>query len=240
MSVSKILEAIGCSRRLIITDNISLPKVLIAGCGTGQQVLSAARRYESGITAIDLSRSSLAYAIRKSAEAGLTDINYYQADIMSLEEWAEEFDLISSCGVIHHTSNPFAAWKILSRLLAHGGVMKIAVYSEAARADLLEGAELVAQKVTDEIDPVKAVRNDLISQTLELSNTYDDLAQSFLPEKHAFRLPDFYATSECKDLLMHEEEHLFSIPKISEYLELLELDFLKCSSPYSTPIYFHL
>lgn len=61
------------------------PEILIAGCGTGQQSLLAASRYANvNILAIDLSRVSLAYAMRKTREHGVDDIEYAQADILSL------------------------------------------------------------------------------------------------------------------------------------------------------------
>ena len=47
------------------------PDILIAGCGTGQQSIGAAQRFpDARVLAIDLSLTSLAYAVRKSREAG--------------------------------------------------------------------------------------------------------------------------------------------------------------------------
>ena len=57
------------------------PEILIAGCGTGRHVLHTASRFEnSRILAMDLSVSSLAYAIRKTRQAGLSNIDYFQGD----------------------------------------------------------------------------------------------------------------------------------------------------------------
>ena len=47
--------------------NIEQPDILIAGCGTGQQAIEAAFRYQHReILAIDLSLASLSYAMRKT------------------------------------------------------------------------------------------------------------------------------------------------------------------------------
>ena len=54
--------------RISINVNNKQPKVLIAGCGTGKQILQALKYQNSVITAIDLSLSSLAYAKRKLDE----------------------------------------------------------------------------------------------------------------------------------------------------------------------------
>ncbi len=46
--------------------------VLIAGCGTGQHAIETAQRFaDADVLAIDLSESSLAYALRKTGERGL-------------------------------------------------------------------------------------------------------------------------------------------------------------------------
>ena len=53
------------------------PKILIAGCGTGQHSIMTAKRYKnSNVTAIDLSIASIAYAKRKTDELGVTNIDY--------------------------------------------------------------------------------------------------------------------------------------------------------------------
>ena len=46
-------------------------KILIAGCGTGQQIIMAQRYRNAQITAIDISNSSLSYAQRKINELGI-------------------------------------------------------------------------------------------------------------------------------------------------------------------------
>ena len=75
------------------------PRILVAGCGTGQHALHVAARYdEARVLAIDLSRSSIAYAKRKAEEAGLSDIRFMQADILDLGQLEENFDVIGVSG----------------------------------------------------------------------------------------------------------------------------------------------
>ena len=51
------------------------PEVLIAGCGTGSHSILAAQRFrDARVLAIDLSLSSISYAIRKTQELGITNI----------------------------------------------------------------------------------------------------------------------------------------------------------------------
>ena len=59
--------------------------ILIAGCGTGQQSIDVARTYERArVLAIDLSKTSLSYALRKTRQLGLSSIEYAQADLLKL------------------------------------------------------------------------------------------------------------------------------------------------------------
>ena len=48
---------------------IKYPKILVAGTGTGQQSIGSSLAFSGGnVDAIDLSKSSLSYALRKSKE----------------------------------------------------------------------------------------------------------------------------------------------------------------------------
>lgn len=59
--------------------------VLEAGCGVGAQTVTLARSSPRAlITSIDISRSSLLEAKRKILSAGLTNIQFQQADISNL------------------------------------------------------------------------------------------------------------------------------------------------------------
>ena len=50
-----------------------------------------------------LCETSLAYAIRKTDELQIGDLNYYQADINLIGNWTNRFDLVECCG----SASPF-------------------------------------------------------------------------------------------------------------------------------------
>ena len=88
------------------------PEILIAGCGTGQHALSVASSFQnSSVIAIDLSLSSLSYAVRKTKELSVTNIDYMQGDILKLNTLDRQFDIIESAGVLHHMEEPLLGGK---------------------------------------------------------------------------------------------------------------------------------
>ena len=115
-----------------------MPKVLIAGCGTGAQVLVANRYRNAKITAIDLSSSSLAYAIRKAREYGMKNVTFKKMDLLNIGELDQHFDIIECTGVLHHMENPKAGLSKLINQLIPGGYIKLALYSGVARKTIAE------------------------------------------------------------------------------------------------------
>ena len=61
-----------------------------------------------------------------------------QCDILDLEKLNQKFDIIESVGVLHHMRDPAAGWKVLTRCLKKGGLMKIGLYSELGRQDIVK------------------------------------------------------------------------------------------------------
>ena len=192
----------------------SSPSILIAGCGTGQHSIGTASEYTNcRVLAVDLSRASLAYAQRKTNELGVTNIRYVQADILTLRQLEQRFDLIESMGVLHHMEDPMAGWQALVDLLDTGGLMKIGLYSQLARHDLVKTQEEIAlQGVGTSAAEIKQFR-----QTLEESHE----------EHHRLvaRSTDFFSLSTIRDLIFHVQEHRFTLPQIQVCLDRLGLEF---------------
>jgi SAM-dependent methyltransferase len=191
------------------------PSILIAGCGTGQQPIETASRFANcKVTAVDLSRASLAYAQRKTSELGITNIEYLQADILNLGELGQEFDIIESSGVLHHMEEPMAGWKVLTDLLKTGGLMNIGLYSELARRHVV--------KVREDI----ALRGIGTSES-EIRQFRQYLVESHYEQHQLLRgsSSDFFSLSTLRDLIFHAQEHRFTLPQIQHCLEELGLQF---------------
>ena len=185
--------------------------ILIAGCGSGEHSIGTARRYQGAkVLAIDLSLSSLAYGQRKTRELGLSNLEYAQADVMALGSIGRSFDLIEASGVLHHLSDPFAGWRELLKLLRPGGLMRVGLYSELARTDIVAGRRFIAERGFDATAAdIRRCRQEVLAP---------------LPVLATF--PDFFSISGCRDLLFHVQEHRFTIPQIKEFLDSESLAFL--------------
>jgi tetratricopeptide (TPR) repeat protein/SAM-dependent methyltransferase len=195
--------------------------VLIAGCGTGQHAIETAQRFaDARVLALDLSRASLSYAVRKTREAGLRNIEYMQADLLNLGGLEARFDLIEASGVLHHLGDPAQGWRVLVSLLRPGGFMHIGLYSAAARSDILAVRALIIDRgYRQTAADIRRCRHDLL--------TFEDGT----PFKNVTNYDDFFSTSECRDLLFHVQEHQFTIPQIKEFLAENGLTFLGFAGP---------
>jgi SAM-dependent methyltransferase len=100
--------------------------VLEAGCGVGAQTVTLAQRSpDARFTSIDLSSQSLAEAKRKTDAAGLTNVQFHQADIFALPFASESFDHVFVCFVLEHLSRPVEALAMLHKRLKPGGTMTV-------------------------------------------------------------------------------------------------------------------
>ena len=132
---------------------------------------------------------------------------------MDLGKLGKQFDIVESVGVLHHMADPVAGWRVLTNCLKPGGLMKIGLYSELARQDIV--------KMRKEIS-----KAGLGSSDIEMKSFRNMLVKS---DKNYHRLivksSDFYTMSTLKDLLFHVQEHRFTIAQIQEFLADLGLKF---------------
>lgn len=192
------------------------PQVLVAGCGTGQQLVDVAQRITAAhVLAIDLSLASLAYARRKTEALGLANIDYGQADILQLASLDRRFEVIDCGGVLHHLGDPLAGWRVLVSLLKPDGVMRIALYSELARRHVVAARNFVAERGhRSSAEGIRRFRRDALALPADA------------PARLVVQSPDFFTVSALRDLVFHVQEHRFTLPQISAFLDAQGLQFL--------------
>ncbi|MEO1093185.1 MAG: class I SAM-dependent methyltransferase [Pseudomonadota bacterium] len=199
------------------------PRILVAGCGTGQQIVQTATRFaDASIVAVDLSRASLAYAKRKAHELGLANVGFHHADLLALQPADGVFDVVQSTGVLHHLADPMAGWQNLVRCTRPGGLLQIGLYSRTARRDIARVRDLLAARgITGTGEGIVEARRTVVALARAGDVECGRLAVS----------RDFASASGCRDLILHEQEHLFTLPEIEAALDALGLRFLGMELP---------
>lgn len=188
-----------------ISENL---EILVAGCGTGQEpCLYANLLPHARITAIDLSRSSIAYGMRMAHELGFGDrINFLHGDLMKVGELDKQFDYVVSSGVLHHLKDPETGFAAILSTLKPAGKMSIMLYSKIARDHLLNpAAEYIAEKkYTSSDEDIRQFRQDILKMP------------AGDPRTLCAQAGDFFTLYECNDLLFHVQEHRYSFPMIGD------------------------
>ena len=193
-------------------------QILVAGCGTGMQAMNVAYSHPTAqVVNIDLSRASMGYAIRKMTEVGALEdrIQFFHGDLQEVEVLEKTFDIVESVGVLHHMADPMTGWSALTRVLRPGGLMRIGLYSRAARKEIIEFRE-AWQAEGHGLDNMTHQQLQQARQQLMIEGK----------SKPFERTIDFFSASECRDLLFHVQEHQFTIPQIKAALDELGLEFL--------------
>ncbi|MBV1877522.1 MAG: methyltransferase domain-containing protein [Pseudomonadales bacterium] len=191
-------------------------RVLVAGCGTGRHAIQVAKYFRNvEVTAIDLSRASLAYATKMARDYKVSNIEFYQADILALNEIREKFHIIECSGVLHHMQTPMDGWQNLVKLLEPGGLIKVGLYSQRARTVVTRARQLIEEnQLTASNEHIRIFRQAILDNLIE--GDFTSIKQS----------ADFYNLSGCRDLLFNVQEHQFTPRSIDRCVNSLGLDFL--------------
>lgn len=183
-------------------------RLLIAGCGTGYEAIDLARTDPTlRITALDLSRPSLAYGARMATELGVRTIDFRQGDILDLDQIEGGFDVAVSTGVLHHMDDPAAGLAAVVRTLRPGGVLRLGLYSERARSAVRAAqSEIRARGLTAIPEDIRAFRQIVLD------------APATSPLGFLRTSDDFYSLSGCRDLVFHVHEQAYDPSGLADLL----------------------
>ena len=184
-------------------------RILIAGCGTGRHAITTALAAQKAtVTAIDLSKESLSYGIRKADELGVSNINWFHGDLLDVKKFDYEFNYIEASGVLHHMENPEEGFVTLNKKLKNKGLMKLGFYSKYARRRLKNVKNFIK-------------KNNLKKNKIGIQKAREYIINSTDDDEIFIRnyISDFYITSEVIDLLFHEREVFYEIPELQKMFE---------------------
>jgi len=107
-------------------------RIIECGCGTGQltNFLSIAGRTAIGA---DMCMNSLRMAQGFKERNGLKRAHFFQMNLFRPCFQPGQFDLVISNGVLHHTADPFLAFKTISTLVKPRGYILIGLYHKYGR-----------------------------------------------------------------------------------------------------------
>jgi len=125
-------------RMMTFISNRSHPgakiRVLDAGCGTGNTVLSLARRFGNvDFLGIDISAPSLSEAKQAASDAGLQNLRFRNWNVMTPLQGEEMFDAILCLGVLHHTADMEHVLFNLGGMLKDDGELHLWIYGTHGR-----------------------------------------------------------------------------------------------------------
>jgi len=106
-------------------------KVLEIGCGIGTDTINFARS-GAKVTVVELSKKSLEIAKQRARTYNLNNIKFYYANAEELSKTVlpEEYDLVYSFGVIHHTPRPEKILNEIKKYCNKNTEIRIMLYSK--------------------------------------------------------------------------------------------------------------
>ncbi len=158
----------GLFAKLLDDQILYSASILECGCGTGQMTnfLSIANRT---IIGTDICINSLKLANEFKNRNNLDNAHFYQMNLFRPCFKPSTFDLVIANGVLHHTSDPFLAFKSISALVKPNGYILIGLYHKYGR--LITNIRRIIFRITKDkfqfMDP-RTVNKD-INQTVRKS-----------------------------------------------------------------------
>ena len=191
-------------------------RVAEIGCGTGQMSLYLARAHRLVIGA-DVTRASLRLGVEAARRFGIDQIRFIETDLHHPGMRAGAFDVVYSSGVLHHTSDPSAAFARIVRLARPGGMIILGLYNAFARIPL-RARRFVARLSGYRFIPCDPVLRDRETEPTRRQAWLQDQYQH--PEEHRHTLAEVqswfaengveYLRAYPSAMLCQESEELFT------------------------------
>jgi tetratricopeptide (TPR) repeat protein/2-polyprenyl-3-methyl-5-hydroxy-6-metoxy-1,4-benzoquinol methylase len=189
--------------------------ILVAGCGSGRNAVEMARWCMGArILAVDPDLANLSYALRKSDELKVLNIEFGQADLSSIDSLGRMFDVIEAVAASPHLADPAAGWRHLASLLRPGGFMHLALPRAAAHESIRAARSFAAARGRGpQGDDVRLARQEILA------------LEADAPARAIARYSDFFTIGELRELLFPAHETAGTIADIKAGLTAANLNF---------------
>ena len=130
--------------------------ILEVGCGTGQLSIYFSIGTNNNVVALDPTIQSLNLAKKFADSNSISNIKFLNADIFDDVLTDQYFDFIWCNGVLHHTKDPYGAFKILIKSLKSKGYVLIGLYNKYGRLRTVVRRylyKIFGKKFLEKIDP---------------------------------------------------------------------------------------
>jgi len=180
--------------------------VLEVGCGTAQLTNFLGMHYNRRVFGSDMCLHSLRLAKSFQSRCRIKNAGFVQMNLFRPAFKPESFDLVISNGVLHHTADPYGAFKSISRLVKPNGIIIIGLYNKIGRLTT-DFRRFLFRATADKLAFLDAhMRNKNYNADRKRAWFYDQYKHPH-ESKHTYsELLDWYESNGF--------EYLSSIPKI--------------------------
>lgn len=175
--------------------------VLEVGCGTGQLSIYFALESNNKIISLDPTLTSLNLAKDFAKKNNISNISFLNVDIFDDVLSDECFDFIWCNGVLHHTKDPYLAFKTFIKSLKKNGYVLIGLYNKFGRA------RTIIRKYLSKIFGLKILK--FLDPTLKKLKLDED-------EKNAW----------IRDQYLHPIESLHTIDEVLKWFSTNNIEFI--------------
>lgn len=175
--------------------------VLEVGCGTGQLSIYFALESNNKIISLDPTLTSLNLAKDFAKKNHISNISFLNVDIFDDVLSDECFDFIWCNGVLHHTKDPYLAFKTFIKSLKKNGYVLIGLYNKFGRA------RTIIRKYLSKIFGLKIIK--FLDPTLRKLKLDED-------EKNAW----------IRDQYLHPIESLHTIDEVLKWFRENNIEFI--------------
>jgi len=140
-----------------LLPSLSNKKVLLIGCGTGEEVLLLEEFGAANTTGTDLSKES----IRLASEA-YPNHTFIAADMHELPFDDATFDFVYSSLAIHYSAEPARVYKEISRVLKPNGTLQFSIVHPvrwASSREIINGVPTKLMGYTEGDEPIRLYGN---------------------------------------------------------------------------------